>query len=154
MREVAPGVPVHYVIGLPDEAGLLGQLPGLDVDQARACGEVGVLVGHDDFAPGAAAGVVVVGEHLEPVRLGYDDDPVIEINDVWVVAVNDLEDLIAPNLAKAGRRRRVRVSEVKCSRIAGRVGLRDRSAGGVLLWPVEIAELRLVNIGFEYWAGV
>src|ERR1700678_348936 len=154
MLEVTPGVPVHYVIGLPDEAGLLGQLPGLNVDQARAGGEVGVLVGHDDFAPGAAAGVVEVGEHLQPVDLGNDDEAVIKINQVWLVAVNDLEDLIAPNLAKAGGRRRDGVSEVKCARIAGRVGLRDWGTGSVLLRPVEIAELRLVNIGFEYRAGV
>ncbi len=101
MLEIAPGVPVHYVIGLPDEAGLLGQLPGLDVDQARAGGEVIVLVGHDDFAPGTAAGVVEVGEHLQPVGFRNDDDAAIEINQVWLVAVNHLEDLIAPNLAKA-----------------------------------------------------
>jgi hypothetical protein len=59
------------------------------------------LVSHHDLVH-VATGIIKVCEHLHPVELGNVGNACVEVDEVRMVAIDDLNDLVAPDLAEAG----------------------------------------------------
>ena len=133
---IAPAVPHHRGVGLPQEGLGLSKLAPLDVGHAAAEGECVHLVVDDPAAP-ALRPVVIIGQKAKHVGLGrLLNDPPVEIHDARVIPIHDLTAAQQPIRQEFVVRRALRV----------RVEMHGRfRLGG----PVQVAGLRVPHVAVE-----
>ena len=86
---VAPAVPHHRSIGLPQEGLGLGKLSPLNIRHAAAEGERVHLIVDHAAAPRLSA-IVIVGQKAQHIWLGdLQDDPPVEIHDAGMIPIYD-----------------------------------------------------------------